>query len=237
MTDATAIPLDLHVEPTRTRREMLIGGACSLAAITAFAMRPRQQVAYLGSRTIADMVPLQFASWSFVSSSGLILPPKDQLQSEIYSQLLTRTYVNQSGTSVMLLIAYSPAQDGVVQIHRPEVCYPAGGFKLVEIDEHETPLRNGFFIPSRYIVAETPVRREKIMYWTRVGKDFPRRWSEQRWAVFEQNLHGQIPDGLLVRMSSTDQGGDAAVLDRFASDLYQNVGKPMRQVLVGSQAT
>ena len=58
------------------------------------------------------------------------MPPQDQLQDKVYSQLLTRTYANQAGDEIMLLIAYNGAQDGVVQIHRPEVCYPASGFRL-----------------------------------------------------------------------------------------------------------
>ena len=32
-----------------------------------------------------------------------------------------------------------------------------------------------------------------MIYWTRLGAEFPRRWSEQRYAVFEQNMRGIIP--------------------------------------------
>jgi len=232
MTDAPSRP----ITQVTTRREALIGAACSVAAGTAWVRQPRHHVSYLGSHTVTDLIPLQFAGWSFVSSSGLILPPEDQLRNQIYSQLLTRSYTDQNGSTVMFLIAYNPAQDGVVQIHRPEVCYPAGGFKLTQIDEHATVLGNGISVPSRYIVAETPIRREKILYWTRIGDAFPRRWAEQRWAVFEQNLRGLIPDGLLVRMSTTDQDGGAALLDKFSQDLYQHCGLDMKRVLAGPQA-
>jgi EpsI family protein len=216
-----------------TRREMLIGGGFLLAAATSFALKPRRHIRMLGNGKIEDLVPKKFAGWDFVAASGLILPPEDQLQDQLYSQLLTRTYANAAGTQIMLLIAYNGAQDGVVQVHRPEVCYPASGFKLTQIDEHLIPMADGLDIPSRFIVAETGLRREQIIYWTRLGNAFPRQWSEQRRAVFEQNLRGDIPDGLLTRISSVSPNTGAIQLDAFARDLYTAVGTRMKQVLVG----
>jgi hypothetical protein len=66
-----------------------------------------------------------------------------------------------------------------------------------------------------------------------LGTAFPRQWSEQRVAVFEQNLRGDIPDGLLVRISSVSPDVGPADLDAFARDLYASVGNTMRSVLVG----
>lgn len=216
-----------------SRRELLIGGGFVLAAATAFAMKPRTHLNMLGGSKIEALVPQRFAGWSFLAASGLVLPPEDQLEKQLYSELLTRTYTNSRGMQMMLLIAYNGSQDGVVQIHRPEICYPAGGFKLTQIDEHSIPLKSGLDIPSRFIVAETGLRREQIIYWTRLGQFFPRRWSEQRWAVFEQNLEGKIPDGLLVRISSISPDVTAADLDGFARELYASVGPTMQRVLVG----
>ncbi|MEG3123327.1 exosortase-associated protein EpsI, V-type [Sphingomonas sp. GB1N7] len=216
-----------------SRRELLIGGGFLAAAATAFALTPRDPLNMLGKNKIDALVPNRFAGWNFVAASGLVLPPEDQLEKQLYSQLLTRTYINARGVQMMLLIAYNGAQDGVVQIHRPEVCYPAGGFKLTTIEEHTLPLASGLDVPSRFIIAETGLRREQIVYWTRLGQAFPRRWSEQRWAVFTQNLQGKIPDGLLVRISSVSPDVSVAELDGFARDLYASVGTTMRHVLVG----
>lgn len=217
-----------------TRRELLIGMGCIAASGVALAMKPRHQIEFLGSSKIEELVPKRFGEWSFVASSGLVLPPQDQLQDKLYTQLLTRTYANAAGAAIMLLIAYNASQDGVVQVHRPEVCYPASGYRLTSIAEHEVPLTRDLRIPSRYIVAETGLRREEIIYWTRLGSHFPRRWFDQRLAVFLQNLHGDIPDGLLVRISSVTPDGGAAPLDGFARDLYAGVGAKMRRLLVGN---
>jgi EpsI family protein len=216
-----------------SRREVLIGGGFLIAAATAFAMKPRNQLNMLGKGKIETLVPNRIGEWTFLAASGLVLPPEDQLEKQLYSQLLTRTYTNARGQQMMLLIAYNGSQDGVVQVHRPEVCYPAGGFTLTRIDEHQIPIASGITLPSRFIVAETGMRREQIIYWTRLGNAFPRQWSEQRLAVFEQNLAGNIPDGLLARISSVSADVGPAELDAFARDLYASVGITMRKVLVG----
>lgn len=217
-----------------TRRDLLIGAGCLVASGTALAMKPRHQIEFLGGAKIENLVPGKFAGWEFAAASGLILPPQDQMQNKLYTQLLTRTYADAAGEQMMLLIAYNASQDGVVQVHRPEVCYPASGFRLTKIAEHSVPLAPDVAVPSRYIVAETGLRREEIIYWTRLGNAFPRQWSEQRWAVFSQNLRGDIPDGLLVRISSVTPNVGVGALDRFARDLFSAVGEPMRRVLVGS---
>lgn len=220
--------------PSVSRRQLLIGGALIAASATAFARTPRHHEAFLGSKKLEDLVPKQIGEWRFETSSGLVLPPQDQLRDAIYSQLMTRLYVNESGGGVMMLIAYSGSQDGVIQVHRPEVCYPASGFRLVENSAHAVPIGDGRAIPSRYIVAEAEIRSEQLIYWTRLGPAFPDNWFDQRMAVVNENLMGNIPDAVLVRLSTVGNGDRRAVLDSFAAALYAGVGPQMRRVLVGT---
>ena len=217
-----------------TRRQTLIGGAFLAAATAGLALKPRRTENQLGTAKLEDLVPKQFAGWQFNTASGLVLPPADQLRDKIYSQLLTRVYVREGAAPVMLLIAYSGAQDGTLQVHRPEVCYPASGYRLTNVEAHTTMLAPGIAVPTREILAETDVRREQLIYWTRLGSHFPRTWSEQRTAVIAENFAGVIPDGVLVRMSSAGNGSLTPLLDTFARDLYRAVGPRMRQVLLGS---
>ena len=215
------------------RRELLIGAALLAAAGTAYAAKPRRSEVLLGSAKLDELVPKRFLGWSFDSSSGLVLPPSDQMRDQLYAQILTRVYTNEDGSVVMLLIAYNGSQDGTLQVHRPEVCYPASGYKLTQIDDRMTPISKYIDIPSRYIVAETELREEQLIYWTRLGDQFPRKWSEQKLAVIEENLEGTIPDGVLVRISTLAQGDGRRMLDRFAAELYRSVGPRMQRVLVG----
>lgn len=221
-------------EVRATRRETLLGGALLATAAAGFALMPRRVEKLLGDAKLEKLVPENFAGWRYQAASGLVLPPADQLRDKIYSQLVTRAYTRADGAAVMLLIAYSGAQDGTIQVHRPEVCYPASGYKLTEIATHETPLAPGLAIPSRYIVAEADLRREQLIYWTRVGDYFPTKWSEQRAAVVRENFSGVIPDGVLVRMSAVGAADARGLLDGFASDLYAVIGSRLREVLVGT---
>jgi EpsI family protein len=135
----------------------------------------------------------------------------------------------------MLLVAYGGSQGGVIQVHRPEVCYPAGGYRLTRIEPHMTALAPSVDVPTRFIKAESDVRTEQIVYWTRLGSHFPRTWAEQRVAVLEENLVGNIPDGVLVRLSTLATGPVEGLLDGFARSLYRSVGPRMREVLVGER--
>ncbi len=223
-----------RAEPLRpTRRQAIVGGAFLASAVAGFALKPRRIEKLLGNAKLEDLVPQAFGRWRFESASGLVLPPQDQLRDKIYSQLVTRTYSRDDGASVMLLIAYSGAQDGTLQVHRPEVCYPASGYRLALNQPHAIPVANGVLVPARYIVAESDVRREQLVYWTRQGEHFPTKWSEQKVAVILENFAGIIPDGVLVRMSSTAPGDMRALFDGFTHDLYRAVNLRMRQVLVG----
>lgn len=215
------------------RRQFLIGAGCLTAAAVAFARKPRTDDAFMGSAKLENIVPSHFAGWQFVTASGLVLPPQDQLQSKIYHQLLTRVYNRGNDPTIMLLIAYGGSQDGVVQIHRPEICYPASGYTLSTVKDHVASLAPNVLIPSRFIVADSPARTEQMIYWTRLGSQFPRRWSEQRLAVFEQNMAGIIPDGVLVRISTDDPDASPAILDSFAADLYGSATGLLKRLLVG----
>lgn len=220
-----------------SRRQTLIGSGFLLAAATSLVLKPRRTENLLGNAKLDDLVPKQIGGWQFNTASGLVLPPSDQLRDKIYSQLLTRVYVRDGQPPVMLLIAYSGSQDGTLQVHRPEVCYPASGYRLTRVEPHTLPLAPGITLPTREIVAETDVRREQLVYWTRQGSHFPTTWGEQRRAVIAENFAGIIPDGVLVRLSSAGNGVLTPLLDAFARDLYQAVGPRMRQVLLGTGKT
>ena len=216
------------------RREFFFGGALLAAAGSAFALIPHRRENLLGSAKLEDLVPKSFAGWSFDPTTALILPPADQMRDQIYNQILARSYQHADGQTVMLLIAYNGSQDGTLQVHRPEVCYPASGFKLTRIEDRITPLSESVRIPSRYIVAETELRNEQLIYWTRLGNHFPRKWIDQKFAVMQENLGGVVPDGVLVRISVVTRGDQRPTLDQFAGALYRSVGPRMRTVLTGN---
>src|SRR4030095_12799698 len=95
------------------------------AAIAAEVLKPRTTITPIG---LKEVVPVEFGDWSEVKEAGLVVNPKvDELIRKIYVETLTRTYVNRGGDRIMLSMAYGSDQRGVLQAHRPEICYVAQG--------------------------------------------------------------------------------------------------------------
>lgn len=136
----------------------------------------------------------------------------------------------------MMLIAYNYKQDGILQIHRPEVCYPAGGYALTETQPLDIDIAPGRVVPAKFFTATGPQRTEQVMYWTRIGTRFPRSWMDQRLAVMESNLRGAIPDGVLMRFSvdSPDRQASIATLREFVAEFLAAAAKPLHRVLLGN---
>ena len=132
--------------PDRTRalsrREVITGLAMLSAAGVAVARRPDKRLDYLGDFKLEKVIPDQIGPWKFVTASGLVVPPEDQLALTVYSQLLTRVYYD-GKTPIWLLIAYSADQTGFLQVHRPEFCYTAAGYTLSQFEPHRINLDLG----------------------------------------------------------------------------------------------
>jgi EpsI family protein len=219
-----------------SRRQLLIGAALLGTVGFSELYTPRRSAPRLGDKTFDAMFPGRLSKWQYVTASGLILPPQDQLSRTLYEQLLTRVYSGGDTPPVMLVLAYSSTQEGRLQVHRPEVCYPAAGFRIVRNEERQVPLADGRSIPARFLLAERGDRHECIVYWTRVGAALPTRWRDQRIEMAKANLQGYIPDGMLARVSLVSADPDAAWgnLVAFINALVTSVASPARQLLIGS---
>lgn len=214
------------------RRRLLIGLVLAAGAGTALARKPDQPIDFLGKREVEDLIPKKIGAWQFQTNSGLVVPTEDTLSAALYSQLLTRVYANGTDSPIMLLVAQSAGQSGILQIHRPEFCYPAGGFELSEIVPANLPV-GGRSIRVNQLTASMPGRNEQIIYWTRVGRQMPMSWTEQRIAVAMDNLKGYVPDAVLTRLSTIDSNREAAFerLARFAETMLAEM-KANRNILV-----
>ncbi len=219
-----------------SRRNMLMGAALLGTAAIAFAREPRETMRRLKPGELEAMIPVKIGQWDFETRSGLVLPPDDPLVKSLYSDVLTRVYVSEDRPPVMLLIAYSNTQNGMLQLHRPEVCYPAGGYRLTETQTKSLAIGPGLNIPARFFSAESPARTEQVMYWTRIGAESPTSWSGQRAAVVRANLNRVIPDGILVRVSTVlpDYGSAEPVLREFASSMINALQSNGRKLLVAA---
>jgi EpsI family protein len=218
-----------------SRRNVVAGGLMLGAAALAYARTPQSTAPRSKKGAIDAALPKQIGGWAFESTSGLVLPPPDSLSDRLYDEIATRVYVGPDLPPVMMLIAYSNVQDGMLQVHRPETCYPVGGFELSDPRIVDLGVGGGRSIPCRFFTASGVSRTEQVMYWTRIGDEIPGRWLDQRMAVVRANLRGEVPDGVLVRLSMVGPDAAAAIpmLQRFAVGMLGGVPAPTRRLLVG----
>lgn len=192
-----------------SRRSLLIAAAMtSVAAATAATRMALSDGRKASPPQLARIVPSGFDGWRELPAAPSVVSAQtqDMLQS-IYNEILTRVYVANDRYQVMLSIAYGGDQRGMLRAHKPEVCYPAQGFKL--LDSADTTLDTAFgVIPTRTLRTVLGARNEPVMYWfAYAGRTSASAW-ERRLQSLRLTLTGQVPDGLLFRVSSID--ADAA---------------------------
>lgn len=220
------------------RREFLIGAGCAIAAAGAAYLKPRNRLSLIGNGKLETLVPKAFGDWTYRSSDAIVVPEgDDSLAARLYSQTVARLYENRQGEAVMLLIAYGDTQSDQLQLHRPEVCYPAFGFEVSRSTERVLELAPGLSIPGRTLRAHSPARSEAIAYWARIGEYLPASASEQRTAGLRSKIDGVIPDGVLVRLSNslTDLEAAFALNRSFAAALIAAVPVSGRAALIGTE--
>jgi EpsI family protein len=219
------------------RRDLIIGGACLAAAGSAEAIRPRKRLDLLGNRQLEEELPRTFGEWRMLPAEGVIAPPSESsLAARLYNQTVARAYTGPGDAVVMLLVAYGNTQSDTLQLHRPEVCYPAFGFQVS--NSRAALLDVGAAkIPGRTLTAETEGRLERISYWTRIGEFLPVSEDEQRQMRLRSALAGIIPDGVLVRISTSieEEAASFALNSRFAGDFLQSVEPALLPALITTE--
>lgn len=220
------------------RRDLILAGLGLAAAGGAEALRPRKRLVLLRNTTIEETIPRSFAGWEAETVSDLVGPEQaGRLARSLYSEIVTRVYYEAAtGAGVMLLAAYGDTQSDLLQLHRPESCYPAVGFTLRLAQSVDLPLPGGAILPARRVVATTEQRTESIVYWARMGEVLPQTGGQQRMARLDNAVQGYVPDGILVRCSTVgDPEAAFKLVDRFVTAMLHAVPKDKRPALVGTE--
>lgn len=223
------------------RRDLLVGGACLLGAGLAYQLKPHRKVRLASDGELAKIIPQSFDGWtSLDGGDGGVIKPETAgtLAAQLYSEIISRAYQNATtGETVMMLVAYGATQSDLLQLHRPEVCYPAFGFNLVSAVSAPIHLTDQVVLPARRVVAEKSDRHESVMYWTRVGEYLPVTGAEQREARMMTAFAGIVPDGGLFRFSMVGMPPERAfvVLDDFLRRMLAKVPAGQRRALLGTK--
>jgi len=185
---------------------------------------------------LETLIPYKFDGWQIDLSvmSPIVTPEQNKTINKIYSQTLSRTYINKQGERVMLSVAYGSDQRTDLQVHRPEICYMVAGYEIGSMITTFVDTTIGQ-IPVMRLVAKQGARNEPITYWIRMGDSLTSSWFEQKAATLSYMLVGKVPDGLLFRVStiSNNEQNSYRVQQAFLTSLLQAVRSEDRHWLVG----
>ena len=225
------------VVPTVSRREMIVGGALAMTAVVGVALTGATDFKPRRIDPLDRLVPARLGPWSQSPLGDLRLPRGENPEDGYYDQVLSRYYVSPVALPIMLLIAYGGSQSGDTSIHRPEMCYPAAGFALGGSALVAIPVPHRAPLTARRITARAPGRTEQILYWSRIGSEFPTTNFEQRTVLLRQAIAGRALDGALVRISTIDPDPADALpaLMAFAEALLHIADGRVRALLTGDR--
>ena len=226
-------------DPVLTRRAAIAAVLMAAAAGAGQAMVPTRRMALLrGPFKLDDIVPSTFAGWQVDNRAvgGIVNPQTEELLNKLYSQILNRVYVDANGHSIMLSVAYGADQaDDDVQLHYPEVCYPAQGYRVNTSKVAEVPTAQGLIHVRRLETQHLDQFFEPVTYWTVVGDQQSLGGWDRKLAEIRHGLKGEIVDGLLFRVSSRDRNSQQAfdVQSGFIRDIVAAMTPQARKQLAG----
>lgn len=208
------------------------------AAALATAMTPtRKIVDTLPRLNLEAAIPEQFGEWTLDKRAvgGVVNPQQTELLNKLYSQILSRTYYNARGYRIMLSIAYGENQREGTELHEPEVCYPAQGFQLNSRQKGQLQTSFGVIKVKRLETNLAQQRYEPVTYWTTVAEQVYVDSVGKKLAEIRHGLKGEIPDGLLFRVSSIDRNAEAAfsVQQEFVDALVGALSPDIRARIAG----
>ncbi len=218
-----------------SRREVLIGSLLLATTAAAQALKPRRMFATLSHDELDLAIPKSVGPYRFATSSGLVLPARDELSEKLYDQVLTRVYLAPDKLPIMALLAYGSVQNLSLELHRPDECYPQQGFTIT--DPEPLPL----LLAGRSVSASVLTARrvggyvEQVVFWSRIGTHFPATRDAQSWLVARENFAGRMPDGLLVRLSvpTPDREAGVAAALGFIQQLDESLAPAGRRIVLG----
>jgi EpsI family protein len=223
----------------KSRRNMMLGAACLMSAGAAQIVKPRRKQTLLApGKKLTEILPRRFNDWTSRDVSDLYAPQTpDSLTARLYGDTVGRIYFQEeTGSQIMMLIAHGDSQSNELQLHRPEVCYPAFGFTLVESQPVELTIGKAATLPGRRLIAQSSQQKQAVIYWTRLGEYFPITVTEQRLERLNTAMHRYIPDGVLARFSVPGPDSEIAfkTMREFITQLIAGIDGGDRAVLIGT---
>ncbi len=192
------------------------------------------------ARVMLDHVlPDRFAGWTLDREAAVYVRAADARGRQVgyFDQVLERSFLGGRDERIMLSVAYLGSQSSDMQLHRPEVCYRAAGFRIDDLVTGALEL-DGRAMPITRLLARMPGRPEPITYWSIVGGEATASQSQGLSDRLRRAWRRVGRAGVLVRISSIDDEPARAwrLHERFAADMVRTLAPTDRELLLGSRA-
>lgn len=231
---SVALPRSL---PKPSRREVIAGSLALAVTAASELLQPRRMFERLSQYQLDAAIPKRVGAYRFASSSGLVLPPRDELSQKLYDQVLTRVYRADGLLPIMALFAYGSVQNLSLELHRPEECYPQQGFTITEPQLLSMELSEATIPASALTARRANGYVEQVLFWSRIGTQFPESRMAQSIVVAKDNFAGRVPDGLLVRLSvpTPDRQAGLQAARSFTLELDRALSPRGRKIVFGDK--
>ena len=215
----------------------LVGAAMLAAAAAALALKPSRVQQDKAVFDLEEIILRSFGDWT-VDPNVIPIPPAPDVQANLealYTQTVSRTYVNSRGEHVMLTVAYGGVQSNALKGHLQEDCYTAQGFDIRNLS-NDTLRFHGEAIPVTRMLAVRGQRSEPVTYWLTMGDRVLLSRLDRLMVQLRFGLSGRIPDGMLVRVSniSTDPARAFREHEEFIGALLGGMRRGEARRLFGS---
>jgi EpsI family protein len=226
-------------------RTLLVTGLMCVAAVAARIVQPTLHESD-HTPQLESSVPAKVGTWSALASPVTLVSLNKSNEPDInqpYDESLLRTYVDGQGHQIAVAVAWGKRQRQEVKIHRPELCYPAQGFAVKQLSDHNFTLKSETSQQAiegkRMLASDRNGGLEVVSYWIRIGSIYSDSALETRMHILREGLAGRVTDGLLMRVSQRVSGGTSGAeleevfqrQEKFVEQLVNSVTPATRDFL------
>lgn len=206
-----------------------VGISVALLVVAFFALHFRSASEGVPLRKSFDSFPESIGGWTGRDDTLLDAGTVGMLRMSDY---VLRRYVDASGNSAWLYVAYWQSQRRGADIHSPKNCLPAGGWEPVETRRLTVPVAGAAPMVVNHFLIQKDRQMQVVIYWfqaqgTVVAGELDAKIEMVRSAVLKNRT-----DGALVRLSAPVQGSVQETTDGLVRYI-QHLQPILREYLPG----
>ncbi len=208
-------------EPAR-RRPLPRPFLAALPIVIGIALVPHflsERTEHVPTRMSFDSFPMEVEEWRGTRSTieSIVI---DVLKFDDY---IKADYLDPSGQSVNLYVAYYDSQSKGESAHSPRTCIPGGGWQISSHDVVPVALQEGLSMPVNRLVIAMGDYKQLVYYWFDGRDRVITNEYMVKWYLFWDSLTRNRSDGALVRLTTTIPPTEdvAAAEQRLISFLQQ----------------